>query len=528
MNFPLLQIENLSKNFGTLEAVSDISFSIDEGEIVGVVGQRGSGKTVLFKLIDGIEHSSKGNIVFNNQKIDISSPDMAHHLGIEAVLEMPLIVNNLNITRNIFLGREIRWPNENGFMLDFPQMYARAKELVARFDVPESILLTKPTDLSIEEKTIVALARALCTPSKLLLLDNTLASLSYPRQQQLLYMIKELSAKDTSIIISSDDLKSLFSITDRLLVMFEGSIIAKKVTRDSTPREIVELMVGTDIKDRVTPVIWAIENYHAIRIKAEELFLSQQNLKENLETQGTLNAELIQKLQDQIKASEQLTIALRAANMRIMSEREEERKIIAREIHDQTIQDLLTFNFRIEQMEEEHSGKKLTDELSYIREGIRRIIIELRNLCSDLRPPTIDSLGLASALRSLIREWSARNQSLEIAADIDEGLGRFSEPIELSIFRIVQEGLNNIAKHSDANSVQLIIRRTSNSSVELRITDDGKGINNDVNFEDLSSQQHYGLIGISERVALLGGTFNIRSPKQGGVELHIEILNPYP
>jgi len=528
MNTPLLQTVNLSKRFGVLEALSNIIFSIEEGEVIGVVGQPGSGKTLLFNLLFGIEQPSGGGIVINNKQVVINSPETAHYYGIEAALTPPLLVANLNVTRNIFLGREIHWPLKQSQIPDFRLMYAKAKEFLAKFDIDENILSEKISDLSIEEKTIIALLRALIVTPKILLLDNTLASLSYPRQQSLLNIIRELSAKDVSVIISGDDLKSLFSITDRLLVLYEGSLIATRVTRDSTPREIVELMVGTNITDRVTPVIWAIENYHEIQKKAENLYLSQKNLEENLATQGNLNAELIEKLQAQIKASEQLTVALRAANMRLMSEREEERRIIAREIHDQTIQDLLSFNFRLEQMVEECIDDYHKDDLSYIHDGIRRIVIELRRLCSDLRPPTIDSHGLSSAIRSLVQEWSERNQTLKIKVEIDKELGRFSEPIELSIFRIIQEGLNNISKHSDANLVKLSIRRTSNSSLQLRLIDNGKGLSNPIDFANLSSQKHYGLVGISERVALLGGEFKIISPKEGGMELLIRILNPYP
>lgn len=529
MNYPLLEVKNLSKMFGNLDALSHISFQMEKGEVLGIVGQRGSGKTLLFNLLFGLDQPTGGEILVENKKVAINSPETANGYGINAVLSPPLLNPNLNIPRNIFLGKEIRWPLKNGPFIDYQSMASKSREFLKYFDLDEGFILKKTKDISIEEKTIVSLAHALIFSPRILLLDDTLANLNYSRQQQMLGMLRELSAKDVSVIISSDDLKSLFSITDRILVFFNGSIIAQKSTRDSTPKEIIELMVGTDVKERITPVIWAMENYHAIQQEVEKLYISKKYLEKDLAFQGDLNVELFQRLEEKISAAEQLTAALQSANMRIMAEKEEERKNIARELHDQTIQDLLSFIYRVDNLiAEECDDSNHMEGLNFLSDGLQRIVVGLRRLCSDLRPPTIDNLGLPAAIRSLIKEWSERNPSIAIKVDIDDGLGRFSEPIELSIFRIVQEGLNNIAKHSNAKNIELKIRRTSNSSIKLTLIDNGKGFDGPIDLVRLSSQKHFGLLGISERVALLGGEFNINSPAGGGTELNIQIMNPYP
>lgn len=523
----LLQVQGLSKNFGSLVGLAEVSFSLDRGEVLGVVGQHGSGKTVLVQLLSGFFPPSRGEIYFDGKKRLFTSAHSAHHLGIEVIGEQPAIVNNLNVVRNIFLGREIHWPFPGSPLCNYKLMVARVKELLEKFQVPSSILEERIVNLSDEQKHVIALARALSSPCRLLLLDNTLANLSYERQQILLEVIKELAVKDVAVIISSDDLKNLFAVTDRILVLYKSRPVAIRQTSESTPREIVELMVGPNQQKHITPVIWALENYHAIQKQADDLFQSRKMLEENLATQDSLNRQLLDRLHDQVKASEQLTVALRAANMRLMGEREQERKLIAREIHDQAIQDLLSFNYRLEQKENTETNPEQRGEISYIRSGIRRVVDELRQLCNDLRPPTIDSHGLYSAISSLAQDWTERQQ-VEIELDIDKKLGRLPDDIELSIFRIVQEGLINISKHASAKRVQLTLKRASTTNILIRLSDDGVGLENPVDFEELSNNKHFGLLGISERVALLSGSIKIKSRPGKGLTLAIEIPSPYP
>ena len=165
--------------------------------------------------------------------------------------------------------------------------------------------------------------------------------------------------------------------------------------------------------------------------------------------------------------------------------------------------------------------------MASIRNGIRLVVSSLRQVCSDLRPPTIDSHGLSAAIRSLTHQWS-KMSGIKVTLDIDPELGRLPEPIELSVFRIVQEGLSNVRKHSDASSVHLALSRSHTASLLVALSDNGKGIARPVNLAKLSAQKHFGLLGISERVTLLGGTMKVESAESGGMLLKIEIPSPYP
>jgi signal transduction histidine kinase len=523
---PVLVVSNLSKRFGNLQALQAVTFSLEKGEVVGIVGRRGSGKSTLLQILGGSIAPSAGEFFFRNQRLRFPSPAAARELGIELVGQSPMLIESMDILENIFLGREIYLPHSQG-MPDWGAMIRRANEILADFDPPPNLLSKKVGNLTDEMRQVVAINRALCVNPRLILLDDSLATLSYPRQQLLLEKIQQLAQEGVSVLISSDNLNHLFSVTNRILVLYEGRLTADRLTAECTPRDIVELIVGMTNPEQVTPIIWALESFHAAQQQTEELSRVQVTLRQNLEAQDSLNRQLIQRLRNQLEALDHLNAALQSAQRRLMTEREEERKALARDLHDQVIQDLLSFNYRLEEAEGNKIPSALKKDLGAIRNGIRQVVSDLRQICSDLRPPTIDSHGLSAAITSLAQEWAER-AGMIVQLEIDPNLGRMPEAIELSVFRIVQEGLNNIRKHAAAKNVVLRMQRTPTASLYLQLSDDGEGPKETINLAKLSADKHFGLLGVSERVALLGGTLNIDSPPGGGLVIQVEIPSPYP
>ncbi len=523
----LLSVKNLSKYFGSVGALMGVNFELAPGEILGVVGQRGSGKSTLFQVLGGVYQPTSGEIFLDGKRVTLKAASQSKHWGIETVHQNPQLAENFNVLNNIFLGREIWTPSRIKIRPDESAMAKIARDLLDEFDLPRELIFERPANLSNEQTQVVALCRALCRPSRLLLLDDALAALSFERQQKLLGHIKQIAAQNVAVVLSSDDLKHIFAVTDRILVMYQGRQATLRTTAETTPREIVELIVGSNRKEQVTPVIWAFENYHAAQQQAEELRRTQMVLRESLEAQDSLNRQLIERLSDQVEALDRLNLALQEANRRLMTEREAERKALARDLHDQVIQDLLSYNYQLEDAEGEIADLDQREELTGIRNGIRSVVSSLRQLCSDLRPPTIDSHGLSAAIRSLTHQWS-KMSGIKVTLDIDPDLGRLPETIELSVFRIVQEGLSNVRKHSEATTVHLALSRTPNASLLVQLSDNGKGIARPINLAKLSAQKHFGLVGISERVTLLSGTMQVESPEDGGMALQIEIPSPYP
>ena len=553
MSVPLLSVENLSKSFDRLPVLRDVSFSLEKGEVLGLVGRQGAGKSTLFHLLSGAISPSAGTIQFGGVIQRYANRTQAHKLGIETVYQSSGTIDRFEIKSNLFLhqekgiettrrtsglvehfdvahnmllGREPKKFPRLG-IIDWDRMVQTAKVLLAEFDLPPDLVREKVSNLSDEQRQVLILARALYQPCRLLLMDDILPVLSFQRQEILLDRIRKLAAQGTSLIISSNDLKHLFAVTDRILVLYEGRLVADRRTVESTPREIVELMVGSSRQEQVSPLIWALESYHAAQQQAEELRRSQASLQESLEARNSLNRQLFERLRNQVTALDQLNAALQATQRRLITEREDERKALARELHDQIIQDMLSFNYRLEEIENVESSSTLQRELASIRLGIRSMVGELRQLCSDLRPPSIDHHGLSTAIDSLAHEWAERND-IQLQLEIDPALGRLPETIELSVFRIVQEGLNNVRRHAAAQHVRLSLQRTSAANLLVRLEDDGQGLPVPADLASLSLNKHFGLVGISERVALLGGSMNIESSKGNGMILQVEIPSPYP
>jgi signal transduction histidine kinase len=191
------------------------------------------------------------------------------------------------------------------------------------------------------------------------------------------------------------------------------------------------------------------------------------------------------------------------------------------------IQDLLSYNYQLEEAENSVLDEAQRRNLIEIQNGIRYVVSSLRQMCSDLRPPTIDSHGLPAAIRSLTHQWS-KQSGVQVELDIAPDLGRLPEAIELSVFRIIQEGLSNVRKHANATQVHLSLSRTTIASLVVRLVDNGHGIQSPLNLSALLEEKHFGLIGVSERVSLLGGQMSVRSTDNSGLELLIEIPSPDP
>ncbi|MBN1487960.1 MAG: ATP-binding cassette domain-containing protein [Anaerolineae bacterium] len=523
----LLSVNNLSQNFVAVPALTDVTFSIKAGEVLGVVGQRGAGKSTLFELLTGVYPPSSGGIKFNGEPVALRSVYYAQSLGIFAVQQQPKLVDTMDVLHNVFLGREICGPHWLKMFPDDGKMAQVARDFLEAFAMPASLVEEPVANLSGEQRQIVALARVLSQPCRLLLLDDALEALSFARQQVLLDRIRDLAAQGVAVIMSSDDLKHIFAVTDRILVLYQGRQVTLRRTSETTPREIVELIVGSNRQERVTPVIWAFENYYAAQQQTAELRLAQSELRQSLQEQDSLNRQLIERLDNQVKALDSLNLALQEASRRLITEREAERKALARELHDQVIQDLLSYNYQLEEVESETTTESQRLELAEIRDGIKQTVGSLRQICSALRPPTIDHHGLSAAIRSLSSQWSEQT-GIQVELEIDPQLGRLPETIELSVFRIIQESLSNVRKHASATFVRLTLQRTSTASLMVRIVDNGLGMESPVDLAVLTKQKHFGLVGISERVSLLEGTLEVQTAQDGGFEIQIEIPSPYP
>ncbi len=205
--------------------------------------------------------------------------------------------------------------------------------------------------------------------------------------------------------------------------------------------------------------------------------------------------------------------------------REQERKRLARDLHDGIIQELVSLNHDLACPEREDVLLRAI-VFEKLQQRVRELIVHLRRICLELRPPALDNLGLVAAIRSTLREW-ATEEGVQVTLLVDGGESVSApEEVEISFFRVLQESLANIRKHARASNVivNLVIRPTE---FLMSIQDDGRGFTVPARFEQLIDQGHFGLVGACERIEQIGGSLILRSaPGQGTyVETHLLFRN---
>ncbi|MEO1287484.1 MAG: ATP-binding protein [Chloroflexota bacterium] len=163
-------------------------------------------------------------------------------------------------------------------------------------------------------------------------------------------------------------------------------------------------------------------------------------------------------------------------------------------------------------------------KMTRIHQSLANMVEDIRRICGNLRPPTIDSLGLVAAIQSYTNQWSEHTGIL-VHLDIQD-TKRLPEDLELSLFRIIQESLSNINRHADATEVEIVLNHSSPRHITMLITDNGIGLDDTFNLSTISAQGNYGLLGISERVSLLHGNLRFLNQPNSGLRIEIEIPHP--
>ncbi len=523
---PLLRVSNLWKSFGELKVVRGLHFNIHPGEVVGLSGSTGSGKSVLVMLLAGLYAPDKGLIQFKGDAL--SWPFDANKLGIGVIHQRPTLEEGFDITANIFLGNEIKRSKFFGLFsrIDREEMDREAHKILDHLGVEFNSLREKVANLSGEQRQMIAIARVMTYPVDLVIIDVTTLSLRYPFQRKLLELIQRWREKDVAVIFSSNDLDHLFSVTDRLIILNQGCKVVDERTDLISRETVFKHLLGAPELNDDDLINWDFDSFDYIRENVEKLSYHRMLLEKELASEGTLNRQLTEQLMEQFKVLDQTNRELRSAQKRLFHERESERKYLARELHDQIIQDLLGINYQLEDMGmQKEISPQIAKYLVQVRGGIRELVDDLRRICGDLRPPTIDSLGLRAALQSFTQEWSLRT-GVGVKLEMDSRVSRLPEEIELPVFRIVQEGLNNVWKHAKASEVQIDLLHTSPRMLRISIKDNGQGVDGELDLTNLAVDGHYGLLGISERVANLSGRIHLDRSQEKGFHLVVEIPHP--
>ena len=221
---------------------------------------------------------------------------------------------------------------------------------------------------------------------------------------------------------------------------------------------------------------------------------------------------------------------IREVQHRLLRSREEERARLARDLHDGPIQLLVGLNMQLGLLLAATGKETLSasEELQAMRAEVRRLLAELRQVCAELRPPMLDTLGLGAALRALAEEWSEQS-GVPITLDLppDHTLRALPGEVTVNLYRVAQESLSNVARHAAARQVALSLVWEADR-LTLTVRDDGRGFVLPEVLHDLTAQEHFGLMGMQERVALIGGRLMIESAPGQGTTVRVTYQTPIP
>jgi len=241
---PLLRVLDISKSFGTLPVIKNVSMDVFPGEVVGLTGSTGSGKSVLMMLLAGLYAPNYGKIIFN--EVHLEWPFSAQSLGIGVIHQKPTLAEHFDITSNIFLGNEIGNLEKFGLLmrLDRYKMNKEAIRILDDLGVHFDSLNEEVYNLSGEQRQMIAIARVLTFPLKMVIIDEPMVSLSYPNQQRLLDIIQDWQQKGVAVVFSSNNLDHIFSVTDRIIILHKGRKAADYRTDETNREEVMNHLLG--------------------------------------------------------------------------------------------------------------------------------------------------------------------------------------------------------------------------------------------------------------------------------------------
>jgi D-xylose transport system ATP-binding protein len=238
---PILEIRGLNKSFGPVHVLHDVDLTVYRGEVTALVGDNGAGKSTLVKCVAGINTIDSGQIRFEGHPVTIHNPNDAARLGIEFVYQDLALADNLDITQNMFLGREFE---RFGFLSD-GEMERKARETLSSLAVRTvSSVRQLVASLSGGQRQTVAIAKAVLWNSTVVFLDEPTAALGVAQTRQVLELVRRLADQGLGVVLISHNMNDVMQVADRVVALFLGRVAAEVRTAESSVPQIVELITS--------------------------------------------------------------------------------------------------------------------------------------------------------------------------------------------------------------------------------------------------------------------------------------------
>jgi simple sugar transport system ATP-binding protein len=239
----VLKLEQITKHFGAIHAVNDLSLTLEKGEVVGLMGDNGAGKSTLVKIIAGNYKPTHGHIYIHDKEVSFHKPVEAREHGIEIVYQDLALCDNLTAAVNVFLGRELTRSIGPFRIMDYRGMNEVAGRLFKELKSE-----TRPKDLVREmsggQRQAVAIARTRLSSAEIVLMDEPTAAISVRQVAEVLNLIRELKRQGVAVVLISHRMPDVFAVADRIVVLRRGNKVADKLTVNTSPEEITGLITG--------------------------------------------------------------------------------------------------------------------------------------------------------------------------------------------------------------------------------------------------------------------------------------------
>ena len=237
----LVYMKGIDKWFGHVHALHNVDFKIYENEIVAIVGDNGAGKSTLIKILSGILAPDNGEIYINDKLTSIRNPKEARSIGIGTVYQDLALVDCLNVSANMFLGKE---PVRGGIFVNREKMETETKKILDFLKVKINSPRISVGFLSGGQRQAIAIGRTILEDSKIFVLDEPTAALGVRETNEVLSLIKNLKASGHTIVIISHQLEEVFSLVDRIFVLRQGRKVGDRLINETTKEEIIGMITG--------------------------------------------------------------------------------------------------------------------------------------------------------------------------------------------------------------------------------------------------------------------------------------------
>ena len=241
---PLLRLDNITRNFGAIEALRGVSFDISRGEVVALLGDNGAGKSTLVKIISGGLEATSGRMIFDGEERMFNSPAEAKAAGIETVYQDLSLCTNVDVVANFFMGREIVKRYFGIPVLQEKAMYDAVEKAITNAGTRIPSLRTNVEHLSGGQRQAIELNRFVHWGGKLVLLDEPFAALGVEQTRRGLDMIKRVAAQGIGVVIITHIMAQAFQVADRMVVIRQGKVAGDVKRDDTSPDDVIRMITG--------------------------------------------------------------------------------------------------------------------------------------------------------------------------------------------------------------------------------------------------------------------------------------------